>query len=164
MTSQLKKLMRSQESPRPADNGRSTPEQPTSYRRSSTKPLVLVIDDEKKYTGVIRTALESFGVEVMVAFEAMGALDCMGKATPDLILLDVMMPEVDGLQLLKWLKEHSENTDIPIHVVSAKAGENDQKAALAAGANGFLAKPFNMEELKEVIQHYLPIPAPRSPV
>jgi two-component system alkaline phosphatase synthesis response regulator PhoP len=126
--------------------------------------MVLVIDDEKEYTEVIKSALESFGVEVMVAYEAMGALDCMQQVTPDLILLDVMMPELDGLQLLKWLKEHSENKNVPIHVVSAKTSDADQEAALAAGANGFLAKPFNMVDLKRTIQQYLPVPASRIPV
>jgi two-component system OmpR family response regulator len=166
MTSQLKRILRSQDAPKSSDNGRNTaPEQqPPRYKRSSAKPLVLVVDDEKEYTQVIKSALESFGVDVMVAYEVMGALDCIGQSTPDLILLDIMMPEVDGLQLLKWLREHSENVDVPIHVVSAKAGQKDREAALSAGAAGFLAKPFNMEELKKMIQEYLPVPSSRIPV
>ena len=91
--------------------------------------------------------------------EAREFLSREGKFTqaprPDLILLDVMMPEVDGLSLLRWLREHSEQGSVPIHVVSAKAQPDDRKAAIDAGADGFLAKPFSVEELRDVISQYL---------
>jgi DNA-binding response OmpR family regulator len=75
-----------------------------------------------------------------------------------MILLDVMMPEIDGLTLLRWLREHSQQSKIPIHVVSAKSTPADQKAALKAGADGFLAKPFTFDELRQLILAHLPVP------
>lgn len=121
-----------------------------------SKPIILLIDDEKPYANVIKDALEFIGLEVHLAHNAMDALHLFQQITPDLILLDVMMPEVDGLSLLRWLREHSEQGSVPIHVVSAKAQPDDRKAAIEAGADGFLAKPFSVEELRDVIGHYLP--------
>lgn len=115
------------------------------------KPIVLLIDDERAYAEVIRDALKSYGIDVRLAHNAMEALEVYQEQVPDLILLDVMMPEIDGLTLLKWLREHSEKDKVPIHVVSAKAQEKDRDAALKAGADGFMAKPFTIEELKGLI-------------
>lgn len=125
-----------------------------------SKPIILLIDDEKPYAEVIKEALEINGVEVLLAHNAMDALNLFQQVTPDLILMDVMMPEVDGLSLLRWIREHSENESLPIHVVSAKAQEEDRNAAIAAGANGFLAKPFTVDEMREVIGQYVPLTLP----
>ena len=122
-----------------------------------SKPIILLIDDEKPYAKVIKEALEFNGVEVLLAHNAMDALNLFQQVTPDLILLDVMLPEVDGLSLLRWIREHSENENLPIHVVSAKAQADDRKAAIAAGANGFLAKPFTVQEMRDVIGQYVPL-------
>jgi len=116
-----------------------------------SKPIVLLIDDERAYAEVIRDALLTYGIEVLLAHNAMEALEVYQEKVPDLILLDVMMPEIDGLTLLKWLREHSEKDRVPIHIVSAKAQDKDRDAALKAGADGFMAKPFTIEELKGLI-------------
>ena len=121
-----------------------------------TKPLVLLIDDEVAYAKVIGEALKKHGFEVIIAGNAGEALEIFQQTKPSLILLDVMMPEIDGLTLLKWLREHSEQDDLPIHVVSAKAQEADKQAALKAGANGFIAKPFSLDELLQTVGTYLP--------
>ncbi|MGD2162948.1 MAG: response regulator, partial [Anaerolineales bacterium] len=97
-----------------------------------SKPLVLLIDDEIAYAEVIGAALKKHGFEVVIAGNAGEALELFQQTKPSLILLDVMMPEIDGLTLLKWLREHSEQDDLPIHVVSAKAQEADKQAALKA--------------------------------
>jgi DNA-binding response OmpR family regulator len=121
-----------------------------------SKPLVLLIDDEIEYAKVIGEALKKHGFDVVLAGNAGEALEVFQQTKPNLILLDVMMPEVDGLTLLKWLREHSEQEDIPIHIVSAKAQEADKQAALKAGANGFIAKPFSLEELLKAVSIYAP--------
>ena len=121
------------------------------------KPIILLIDDEKAYAEVIKEALTPLGIEAYIACNAMEAMMVMQQTTPDLILLDVMMPEVDGLTLLRWLRENSRDKHIPIHIVSAKARPEDRDAALRAGADGFLAKPFTMQDLKETLAEYLPI-------
>lgn len=121
-----------------------------------SKPLVLLIDDEIAYAKVIGEALKKHGFEVVIAGNAGEALELFQQVKPNLILLDVMMPEIDGLTLLKWLREHSEQDDLPIHIVSAKAQDADREAALKAGANGFIAKPFSLDELLQEVGNYLP--------
>ena len=120
------------------------------------KPLILLVDDEIPYANVIKEALAPYGIEVLIAANASQALYYMQKYSPQVVLLDVMMPELDGLSLLRWLREHSEQEDIPIHIVSAKAMPDDRKAAMDAGANGFLAKPFTFDELRDLLKPYLP--------
>ena len=118
--------------------------------------VVLLIDDEKAYAKVIQDALEAAGIKTYVANNAEEALMLYQQITPNLVLLDVMMPDIYGLTLLRWLREHSEQDNIPIHIVSAKSMPADHKAAIQAGANGFLAKPFTLDELREVLVEYLP--------
>ena len=123
-----------------------------------SKLTILLIDDEKPYTEIIKSVLESLDVDVIIACDSKEALNFLQQIIPDLILLDVMMPDVDGLTLLRWLREHSERDDIPIHVVSAKAMTEDREAALSAGADGFLAKPFAIKDLQDLVRRYLPLP------
>lgn len=118
--------------------------------------VVLLIDDEKAYAKVIQDALEAAGIKTYVANNAEEALMLYQQITPNLVLLDVMMPDIDGLTLLRWLREHSERDEIPIHIISAKSMPADHKAAIQAGANGFLAKPFTLDELREVLVEYIP--------
>jgi two-component system OmpR family response regulator len=129
---------------------------------SMSKPTVLLIDDEKPYAEIIGSVLESLDIDVIIAGDSMEALNFLQQIVPDLILLDVMMPEVDGLTLLRWLREHSEQDDIPIHVVSAKAMTEDREAALSAGADGFLAKPFDIKDLRDLVHKYFPLPVANS--
>jgi two-component system OmpR family response regulator len=126
-----------------------------------SKPTVLLIDDEKPYAEIIKSVLESLDIDVLIACDSKEALNFLQQIIPDLILLDVMMPDVDGLTLLRWLREHSEK-DIPIHVVSAKAMTEDREAALSAGADGFLAKPFAIDDLQDLVRRYLPLPISNS--
>ena len=118
--------------------------------------IVLLIDDEKAYAKVIQDALQAAGIKTYVATNAEEALTIYQQITPNLVLLDVMMPDVDGITLLRWLREHSDKDDLPIHIVSAKSMPSDQENAMQAGANGFLAKPFTLEELREVLVEYIP--------
>ncbi len=120
------------------------------------KPVILLIDDEVAYARVIQAALKPYGIEVLIASNATDALLLYQQVHPSMILLDVMMPEIDGLTLLRWLREHSEQDLIPIHIVSAKSTPDDRKAAMEAGANGFLAKPFTFQELRNHILNNLP--------
>jgi CheY-like chemotaxis protein len=124
-----------------------------------SKPVILIVDDEKAYARVVKEALIPLGLEVLTVYDAMEAMYALQKGTPDLILLDVMMPEIDGLSLLRWLRENSGDKRIPILIVSAKATPEDQEAARRAGADGFLAKPFTMQDLKELLSEFLPLPS-----
>jgi DNA-binding response OmpR family regulator len=120
---------------------------------------ILLVDDERAYANVIKEALNSEGIEVIIAGNAMEAMYLLQQFSPDLILLDVMMPDVDGLTLLSWMRENGGERHVPVCVVSAKTMPEDRQAASRAGADGFLAKPFTMADLKATLAEFLPLPA-----
>lgn len=122
------------------------------------KPTVFVVDDEAGYTDIMRDVLEEYGLEVHISNGAFEAVQMMGWMTPDLILLDIMMPSVDGITLLRHLRRDQNKPKIPILVVSAYPETREE--ALAAGADGYLPKPFSAQELRSAIGQYLEFASP----
>ncbi len=121
------------------------------------EPLsVLVVDDEETVCNVVSEILETIGFESHRAYSAAEALSFLEENTPDLILTDVMMPDIDGLTLIYKIRCATESANVPIVVFSAIATTADREAALSAGASAFLAKPFASQELKEIIRPLLP--------
>ena len=123
---------------------------------SNGKLRVLVVDDEVAFGNVMREVIDSFGMDVRVAIGAKQALTEMRREAPDLLLVDVMMPEVDGLSLIRMVQKEPGWLGIPIIVVSARTGQADQNEALFAGADAFLAKPFTADELRKALRPFLP--------
>jgi two-component system KDP operon response regulator KdpE len=109
-----------------------------------SKPIVLVVDDEPQILRVIRASLPLRGYEVITASSGEEALDEIGKQVPDLIILDLVMPEMSGLDVCRRVREFS---TVPIIVLSAKGAESDKVAALDLGADDYVTKPFGMDEL-----------------
>ena len=105
---------------------------------------VLVVDDEPQIRRALRTALGGHGYEVELAEDGAIALDALALRLPDLVLLDLVMPRVDGLEVVRQTREWSK---VPIIVLSARGEERDKVAALDLGADDYLTKPFGMEEL-----------------
>jgi CheY-like chemotaxis protein len=120
------------------------------------KLRVLIVDDEIAFGNVMREVLVSFGMDVRVAVGAGDALEQMRQEPPDMLMVDVMMPEVDGLSLIRMVQKEPAWLGIPILVVSARTGQADQNEALFAGADAFLAKPFTAEELRKALRPFLP--------
>ena len=117
---------------------------------------ILIVDDEKAYCRVVGELLAEYGYDVSVAYDAGDALFRLKNTHPDLILMDVMMPQIDGLSLIGRLRLSEPWGKIPIIVVSAKAQPADRIAAIGAGANGFLPKPFTANMLRTTIEQHLP--------
>jgi CheY-like chemotaxis protein len=115
-----------------------------------------VVDDEIAFAAVMREVLDAFGLEVLVAHDAKQALRQIEQTPPDLMLVDVMMPEVDGLSLVRRIQAEPAWLHIPIIVVSARASTSDKNEAMFAGADGFLGKPFSSEELRQALRPHLP--------
>lgn len=123
-----------------------------------TVPIsILVVDDEPAFCTVVCEILRVYGYVAHPANSARQAMELLEGITPDLILADVMMPEVDGLTLLRELRSKSGWKNIPAIVISAKCDPDDFSAALAAGANACLAKPFSASELRETVERILNI-------
>ncbi|MDZ4764946.1 MAG: response regulator transcription factor [Chloroflexota bacterium] len=120
---------------------------PTSSQRDGKR--ILVVDDEPRMIGMIRRNLELEGHQIVEAHNGLEALDVVRTRLPDLVLLDVMMPELDGFETLKMLREFS---NIPIIMLTAKSEENDVVYGLELGADDYIPKPFGMRELSSRIK------------
>lgn len=108
------------------------------------KPVVLVVDDEPQILRVMRASLPIRGYEVLTASSGEDALNQLGKQVPDLVILDLAMPEMSGLEVCRRIREFS---TVPIIILSAKGSESDKVAALDLGADDYVTKPFGMDEL-----------------
>src|ERR1700747_1818644 len=105
---------------------------------------ILVVDDEPQITRVLRTTLSSQAYDVRVANDGETALEIMRDWTPDLVITDLSMPNMDGLELTRRLRR---TTKIPILILSVRGEERTKVQALDAGADDYVTKPFSMEEL-----------------
>lgn len=121
------------------------------------KPTVLIVDDEKSYCEAMRDVLEDAGVRVHVANNASAAETLFRLLVPDLVILDVMMPGMSGLDLIGKLHAFVGWERVPIVVASALGLRANREAALNAGANSYLAKPFSSSELRAAVRRFLPL-------
>ncbi len=119
-----------------------------------TGPTVLVVDDEPAFCTVVCEILRTYGFTPYPALNARQAIALLGDMTPDIILTDVMMPDVDGLSMIRRLRSHPELSAIPTIVLSAKSEPEDLNAAFEAGADACLPKPFTAQELHELVRRF----------
>ncbi|HEX8492508.1 MAG TPA: response regulator transcription factor [Pyrinomonadaceae bacterium] len=108
------------------------------------QPRILVVDDEPQIARVLRTGLKTHGYDVRVAADGVSALETFGDWHPDLVVTDLAMPNLDGLELCRRLRETSQ---LPIIVLSVRGEEKTKVEALDAGADDYVTKPFGMDEL-----------------
>ncbi|MCH9028041.1 MAG: response regulator [Bacteroidetes bacterium] len=108
---------------------------------------ILVIDDLPENVFMLQDRLEHEGYEVITAYDGKGGIEKAQTELPDLILLDVMMPGINGIEVCKTLVNDKNTSDIPIILVTAKTGAEDTKEGLDAGAYDYIKKPFNKIEL-----------------
>lgn len=123
--------------------------------KGSQRGTVLVVDDEVAYCNAAADVLEADGYRVIQANDARQAKAALDRETPDAILLDVMMPEVDGLTLLRELASMPRFLGIPLVIVSAKVQPADIGKAWISGADAYLTKPYTADELLAVVCHVL---------
>ena len=119
-------------------------------------PLVLIVDDDERVREYVRVNLEMEGYAVREAGSADEGLAVLEEVSPDLILLDVMMPEVDGWEMLRRLRERHGIDSIPVVMFSGKVDEGIAGEAAARGAQGFVGKPFDPQELIERAKQLVP--------
>ena len=113
----------------------------------SPRPLVLVADDDPDILLLITVTLERDGYEVVAARDGLGALKAAIECVPHLVLLDLMMPGLDGYEVTRRLRGERLTKDIPIVIVTAAAEEQQAARALEAGADAYMKKPFSPREL-----------------
>ena len=118
-------------------------------KKNSKKYRILVVDDETRIVNFISSNLRALGYEVVTASNGRKALEQFHSSTPDLILLDILMPEMDGIDVIKEIRGFS---TVPVIFLSAKASERDKISGLDVGADDYIAKPFNPDELVSRIE------------
>lgn len=120
-----------------------------------SKKRILVVEDEAEMVEAIRIRLEQANYEVLVAGDGVEALEKARKEKPDLIILDIMIPKVDGYAVCSLLKRDVKSNTIPIIMLTAKAQESDRMVGLIAGADAYIAKPYHHEILLAKIKELL---------
>jgi two-component system, OmpR family, response regulator RegX3 len=111
---------------------------------ADTAPLILVVDDEESYRDALTVALEREGFRVEVAADGQEAIDQFEATTPSLVLLDVMLPRISGVDVCRDLRSRSR---VPIIMVTARSNEIDAVVGLEVGADDYVSKPFRLREL-----------------
>ena len=119
---------------------------------------ILIVDDEKLILISTRIVLESVGYNVLTAASGEEAIRSAGEEIPGLILLDIMMPGIDGWETLSRLKEDPETKDIPVIIFTAREHSRGRQLAREMGAADYFQKPFEPDELIAIVEEYL-VPA-----
>jgi len=119
------------------------------------KGRILVVDDEIYIVHILDFSLGMEGYEVLTASDGEQALETAQREQPDLIVLDIMMPKLDGYETCKALKSKEETRDIPVILLSAKGRNVDQKTGFEVGADDYITKPFSPRKLVERIHAIL---------
>ena len=109
--------------------------------------VVLVVDDDEDNTVIASTILRTHGYDVRVASSGMGALKILAEEHIDLVLLDIMMPEMDGIEVLDRMQSNPRNSAIPVILVTAKAQDEDVLTGYKCGADYYITKPFTSRQL-----------------
>ncbi len=116
---------------------------------------ILIADDEKDIRSLLRTRLEFEGYSVIEAVDGLEAVRLAQEESPDLIVLDVMMPQLDGVEVCNRLRASFTTRHIPVIMVTAKAGKDDKLKGLGRGANDYVTKPFELGELMQRVRNTL---------
>ena len=116
---------------------------------------ILIADDEEDVKVIVQLFLESKGYEIVTAFDGLDALDKIKEEKPDLILLDIMMPILDGFEVCRKLKADPDTAGIPVVMLSASTHSESKQRGLDAGAVDYIIKPFEPEHLEKVVSGYL---------
>lgn len=119
------------------------------------KRKILLIDDDRVLTGIVRTALEKVDFEVLTAQDGAEGINLALHQRPDLILLDLLLPKMNGYQVLRELKKNPATQNIPIVYLSAQDGEAEKYWAIEMGADDYVSKPFDIFHLIRRIHEHL---------
>jgi CheY-like chemotaxis protein len=117
---------------------------------------VLYIEDNPLNMRLVKKYLQSFGIEMIEAVDGYTGLDKALQAHPDLVLVDVNLPDIDGLEVTRRLRSHNETSELPIVALTANAMHGDRERCLNSGCDGYLAKPVSRVELINTLRAYLP--------
>lgn len=122
---------------------------------AAPRPRVLVVDDSATVRRMVTLALERLGCEVITAAAGLEALGAMNNAIPDLVLLDIGLPNLDGHQICRAIRRNERTRDVPVVMLTGRDGMMDRLRGKMAGASEYLSKPFDPQALTTVLRKYL---------
>ena len=123
---------------------------------ASGAKTILIVEDEFDNREIMRTVVEDLlGYTAVSVSDGASALNAISECLPDLILMDLMMPVLDGFEAIKRIKSRPETALIPVLAVSALSRPTDRERALASGAEDYVCKPFDIEQLTSLIERYV---------
>lgn len=117
--------------------------------------LILTADDNMQIRMLIKAALRSLGHDLIEAVDGEQALEMAIEHRPDLVLLDVTMPKLDGWEVLHFMRQRPETVDVPVMMLTTAAQRNDLARAEELGCDGYLTKPFTPAELRQRVEQLL---------
>lgn len=123
---------------------------------SDTQKTAMIIEDEPDAAEMFGEMMRVNGFRVIKLLSSVPAMEMLAQEKPDLIILDVMMPEVSGLDVLRYVRGNPELAATPVIIVSAKSMPSDIKTGLEAGASTYLTKPVGFLDLKNAVQQVMP--------
>lgn len=116
---------------------------------------ILIVDDEQDIVETLKFMLEAQGYECYCAYDGEAGLNLAKEIIPDLMILDVMMPKINGYKISRLLKYDSKYKDIPIIMVTARSQDDDKAIGQETGVNEYITKPFELDDLIERVNKYL---------
>ena len=119
------------------------------------EPVVLVVDDSPTVRKIVQLTLQREHIRVVTAGDGLSALAAVNDEQPDLILLDIMLPRMDGYNICQIIRKNMAFKDIPIIMLSGKDGLFDKMRGKLAGSSEYMTKPFDSAELVQVVKRYL---------
>ncbi len=116
---------------------------------------IMIVEDNELNMKLFNDLIESKGYKTIQTRNGMDALDLAKNHLPDLILIDIQLPEVSGLVVSQWLKENDDTANIPVIAVTAFAMKGDEERILKSGCDGYIAKPISVPHFLETIEEYI---------
>jgi DNA-binding response OmpR family regulator len=113
----------------------------------ATKPVVIVADDNADICELLKVGLGRLDLDVLVATNGREAYELIVSRRPNLVLLDLVMPELNGLEVLTKLREHAEFSKLPVIMITARTQDDDIERGFGLGATDYILKPFNLKDL-----------------
>jgi DNA-binding response OmpR family regulator len=131
-------------------------------RGPSPDPLVVVADDEPDIADLVTLNLSMHGYRVETVYDGVAALEAVRSLLPDAVVLDVMMPKLDGIEVLRRIKADPATCDIPVIMLTARVTDDEVWEGWSAGANLYMTKPFDLEDLLRSLENVIATSAPAT--
>ena len=116
---------------------------------------ILIVEDEPRNLKLLHDLLQRFGYEILESPDGEQGVKLAGEKIPDLILMDIMMPKMDGLEATRIIKANEKTKHIPIIALTSYAMKGDREKTIEAGCDGYIAKPIDIKEVLKAIEHFL---------